>query len=103
MTLASEPDPSSGRPVGKPVNTWPATPPGDARLIGNFGRVEKLDAARHGADLWAAVHKLPLRNAALLEAMAVLWIHLALKGGRGREWAFLATGREAPAGGEKGA
>ncbi len=37
----------------------------------------------------------PLRNAALLEAMAVLWIHLAIKGDRGREWAFLATGRQA--------
>lgn len=30
----------------------------------------------------------PLRNAALLESMAVLWIHLALVGGQGREFAF---------------
>jgi len=29
-----------------------------------------------------------LRNAALLEALAVLWIHLATAGGQGREWAF---------------
>lgn len=35
----------------------------------------------------------PLKNAALLEAQAVLWIHLAMKGGHGREVAFKLTGR----------
>lgn len=35
----------------------------------------------------------PLRNAALLEAMAVLWIHLATVGGQGREFAFRQEGR----------
>jgi NADPH-dependent F420 reductase len=35
----------------------------------------------------------PLRNAALLEAMAVLWIHLATVGGQGREFAFRQDGR----------
>jgi 8-hydroxy-5-deazaflavin:NADPH oxidoreductase len=30
----------------------------------------------------------PLRNAALLEALAVLWIHLALVAGQGRQFAF---------------
>jgi predicted dinucleotide-binding enzyme len=30
----------------------------------------------------------PLRNAALLESFAVLWIHLALVGGQGRDFAF---------------
>jgi RimJ/RimL family protein N-acetyltransferase len=55
MTLASEPDPISGLPVGKQVNTWPASPPSDVRLIGDYGHVEKLDAERHGADLWQAV------------------------------------------------
>jgi predicted dinucleotide-binding enzyme len=30
----------------------------------------------------------PLRNAALLENLAVLWIHLATVGGRGRQFAF---------------
>ena len=34
-----------------------------------------------------------LRNAALLESLAVLWIHLAAVGGQGREWAFQRTGR----------
>lgn len=35
-----------------------------------------------------AVDSGPLRNAALLENLAVLWIHLALVGGHGREIAF---------------
>jgi predicted dinucleotide-binding enzyme len=35
----------------------------------------------------------PLRNAALLEAMAVLWIHLATVGGQGRQFAFRQDGR----------
>lgn len=30
----------------------------------------------------------PLRNAALLESLAILWIHLAMKGGQGRHVAF---------------
>jgi predicted dinucleotide-binding enzyme len=30
----------------------------------------------------------PLRNARLLEAHAMLWIDLALRGGLGRDWAF---------------
>ncbi len=35
----------------------------------------------------------PLRNAALLENLAVLWIHMALKGGLGRSFAFQSGGR----------
>jgi hypothetical protein len=35
----------------------------------------------------------PLRNAGLLESLAVLWIHLATVGGRGRDWAFTVSGR----------
>jgi predicted dinucleotide-binding enzyme len=35
----------------------------------------------------------PLRNAALLEALAVLWIHLATVGGQGRQFAFRQDGR----------
>ncbi|HEU4405214.1 MAG TPA: NAD(P)-binding domain-containing protein [Polyangiaceae bacterium] len=30
----------------------------------------------------------PLRNAALLESLAILWIHLAVVGGQGREFTF---------------
>ncbi len=54
MTSASEPDPLSGRPVGKQVNAWPASPPGPVMLIGNFGHVQKLDQD-HAGDLWQAV------------------------------------------------
>lgn len=35
----------------------------------------------------------PLRNAAVLENLAVLWIHLAVVGGHGREFAFTMTRR----------
>jgi predicted dinucleotide-binding enzyme len=37
----------------------------------------------------------PLRNAALLENLAVLWIHLAMFGGHGRDVAFVLTRRSA--------
>lgn len=42
-------------PVGPPVDETPAPWPGDITLQGRFGRVERLAAARHGADLWAAM------------------------------------------------
>jgi RimJ/RimL family protein N-acetyltransferase len=45
----------SGGPVGPPVDTTPAHVPGDVKLEGRFGSVEKLDPLRHGADLWNAV------------------------------------------------
>jgi RimJ/RimL family protein N-acetyltransferase len=50
--MVSEPDPFSGRPVGLPVDTKPAQKPGPVVLEGRHGRVEKLDAARHGTPLW---------------------------------------------------
>jgi len=52
---AFEPDPFSGRPVGVKVDETPARRPEAVVLEGRFGRVEKLDAARHGAALWQAV------------------------------------------------
>jgi RimJ/RimL family protein N-acetyltransferase/GNAT superfamily N-acetyltransferase len=55
MSPASEPDPLSGRPVGREVDGTPARRPGPVVLAGRFGRVEKLDAARHGAALWQAL------------------------------------------------
>jgi RimJ/RimL family protein N-acetyltransferase len=36
-----------------------ALPPGPVTLTGRFGRVEKLDADKHGADLWAAMQDHP--------------------------------------------
>ena len=55
MSAASEPDPLSGRPVGRKVDATPARRPGPVVLEGRFGRVEKLDADRHGAALWQAL------------------------------------------------
>jgi RimJ/RimL family protein N-acetyltransferase len=52
---ASEPDPHSGLPVGPRVDGNPAERPTPVVLEGRFGRIEKLDAARDGAALWAAV------------------------------------------------
>jgi hypothetical protein len=49
MSIASEPDPHSGSPVGVKADATPARRPGPMVLEGRFGRVEKLDAGRHGA------------------------------------------------------
>ena len=49
MTAADPP------PVGPPVDASPSLRPGAISLAGRYGSVEKLDAARHGADLWEAV------------------------------------------------
>jgi RimJ/RimL family protein N-acetyltransferase len=43
------------RQFGPPVDATPAKPPGPVTLTGRFGSVTRLDAARHGADLWNAV------------------------------------------------
>jgi RimJ/RimL family protein N-acetyltransferase len=42
-------------PLGAPVDPTPAGVPGPVVLAGRFGRVEKLDASRHGDELWKAV------------------------------------------------
>src|SRR5213592_3456674 len=49
----SEPHPSTGQPVGRPVDATPARRPGPVTLEGRYGRVEKLDV-RHAANLWKA-------------------------------------------------
>jgi RimJ/RimL family protein N-acetyltransferase len=43
------------QPVGRPVDAAPAPWPEPVTLVGRFGRLEKLDAARHGAALWDAL------------------------------------------------
>ncbi|HML09156.1 MAG TPA: GNAT family protein [Xanthobacteraceae bacterium] len=40
------------RPVGPPVDPTPARCPGAERLVGRFGSVSRLDAARDAVDLW---------------------------------------------------
>ncbi len=49
----------SDQPVGPDVDTTPARPPGPVVLAGRLGRVEKLDAGRHGAALWEAIGRHP--------------------------------------------
>jgi len=46
---------TADRPVGPPVDATPARTPEPVVLHGRFGRVERLDAVRHGAALWDAV------------------------------------------------
>jgi RimJ/RimL family protein N-acetyltransferase len=55
MTAAAQPRPISEQPVGPLVDATPAARPGPVGLEGRFGRVEKLDAARHGHALWNAI------------------------------------------------
>jgi RimJ/RimL family protein N-acetyltransferase len=50
-----EPHPFTGQPIGLPVDSIPATLPGDVTLTGQYGAVERLDPRRHGASLWQAV------------------------------------------------
>lgn len=47
--------PAAEMPVGSKVDATSAARPGPVALEGRFGRVEKLDAARHGARLWESV------------------------------------------------
>jgi RimJ/RimL family protein N-acetyltransferase len=49
----------AARPLGPAIDPTPAQLPGPVTLSGRFGRVERIDAARHTADLWAAVKDRP--------------------------------------------
>jgi RimJ/RimL family protein N-acetyltransferase len=55
MAREVSPDPAALPPVGPPVDASPARAPKAVVLQGRFGRVEKLDPARHGGDLWEAL------------------------------------------------
>jgi len=45
----------SGQPVGAPVDPKPAPRPGPVTLAGRYGRLERLNAAKHGPSFWQAV------------------------------------------------
>ena len=47
MSIASEPEPVTGQPVGPLVDVTPARLPGPVVLEGRFGRIEKLDDVVH--------------------------------------------------------
>lgn len=46
---------SASLPAGPPVDCTPAQMPGTVTLTGRHGKLERLNAARHGPDLWAAM------------------------------------------------
>ncbi|MEZ4452761.1 MAG: NAD(P)-binding domain-containing protein [Nannocystaceae bacterium] len=87
-----------GARVVKGFNTFGAEFHLDPTLAG--GAVIDVQLASDDADAKASVAAIaeragfavidagPLRNAALLENLAILWIHLALAGGQGREIGF---------------
>jgi RimJ/RimL family protein N-acetyltransferase len=54
VTIKSESHPKTGQPVGLPVDTTPARPPGPVTLQGRYGRVEKFSTG-HAGSLWGAV------------------------------------------------
>jgi 8-hydroxy-5-deazaflavin:NADPH oxidoreductase len=60
----------------------------DVFLAGNDVEAKKAVAAVAQAAGFSPVDSGPLRNAAVLENLAILWIHLALREGHGRTWAF---------------
>lgn len=86
-----------GARVVKAFNSFGAELHGDPRLSAGPVDVpmagDDPDAKRAVAALaerggFTPIDAGPLRNAALLENLAVLWIHLAMKGGHGREIGF---------------
>jgi NADPH-dependent F420 reductase len=67
--------------------------PAQVFLAGDDGEAKKLvsDVARKGG--FDPVDAGPLRNASVLENVAMLWIHLATVGGRGRDFTFVTKSR----------
>lgn len=60
----------------------------DVQLAGDDAEAKAVVSAIATKAGFTPIDVGPLRNAALLESLAVLWIHLALKGGQGRQVAF---------------
>lgn len=86
-----------GARVVKAFNTFgaefhadPSLPGGpvDVQVAGDDAEAKRTVAAIAERSGFTPIDVGPLRNAALLESLAVLWIHLATVGGRGRNAAF---------------
>jgi RimJ/RimL family protein N-acetyltransferase len=75
--------PPAALPVGPPVDATPARFPGAVTLAGRYGKVERLNAARHGPDLldamrghddiWAYIPAGPFSDDATLSAYIVAY------------------------------
>lgn len=91
----------SGAKVVKGFNTFGAEIHGDPKLAGTSAEVplagdeeaRRIVSGIAEAGGFRPIDAGPLRNAAVLENHAVLWIHLATVGGRGRDFAFVGQGR----------
>ena len=68
--------------------------PADVQLASDDADAKRTVAAIAERSGFTPIDVGPLRNAALLESLAVLWIHLATVGGRGRDAAFKLVSRE---------
>jgi NADPH-dependent F420 reductase len=75
---------------GAEFHVEPALPGGpvDVQLASDDAEAKRTVAAIAERSGFTPIDVGPLRNAALLESLAVLWIHLATVGGRGRDAAF---------------
>jgi predicted dinucleotide-binding enzyme len=60
----------------------------DVQLAGDDAEAKALVSSIASRAGFTPVDAGPLRNAALLESLAILWIHLAMRGGHGREIGF---------------
>ena len=67
--------------------------PVDVQMAGDDTEAKKTVAEIARRAGFRPVDSGPLRNAAVLENLAILWIHLALVGGHGREIGFRLLGR----------
>lgn len=80
---------------GAELHADPATSAGpvDVPLAGDDAEAKAVVSELCAAGGFRALDAGPLRNAAVVENLAVLWIHLAMVGGHGREVAFKLVGR----------
>jgi NADPH-dependent F420 reductase len=67
--------------------------PADALFAGDDERAKRVAMQLAEQIGFRAIDAGPLRNAGVLENLAVLWIHLAMNGAAGRHFAFRAAGR----------
>jgi hypothetical protein len=69
-------------------NPKTAEGPADLYMAGDDAEAKALVAQIGESAGYRPVDAGPLRNAAVLENLAILWIHLAIAGGQGRDFAF---------------